>query len=121
MAHKHINVKYNLLLSVIIAIVDILPILGVGTILLPFSFYAFTTSNTYLAVGLIILFGVYTLLRQVLEPKIVGKHLGIHPLLTLSLIYISYSLFGFMGLFLVPIVVCIIDVFLKKKDTAKIK
>ena len=116
-----LNVKYNLLLSVIIAIVDILPILGVGTILLPFSFYAFTASNTYLAVGLIILFGVYTLLRQVLEPKIVGKHLGIHPLLTLSLIYISYSLFGFMGLFLVPIVVCIIDVFLKKKDTADVK
>lgn len=115
-----LNVKYNLLLSVIIAIVDILPILGVGTILLPYSFYAFATGNTYLAVGLIILFGAYTLLRQVLEPKIVGKHLGIHPLFTLSLIYISYSLFGFMGLLIVPIVVCVIDVFLKKKDTSEV-
>ncbi len=115
-----LNVKYNLLLSVIIAVVDILPILGVGTILLPYSLYAFATHNTYLAVGLIILFGAYTLIRQVLEPKIVGKHLGIHPLLTLSLIYISYSLFGFLGLILVPIIVCIIDIFLKKKDTADV-
>ena len=115
-----LNVKYNLLLALIIALVDILPILGVGTILLPYALYAFATDNTYLAVGLIILFLVYTLIRQVSEPKIVGKHLGIHPLLTLSLIYISYSLFGFLGLVLVPIIVCVIDVFSKKNDTAEV-
>ena len=115
-----LNVKYNLLLAFIIAIVDILPILGVGTILLPYSVYAFASDNTYLAIGLIILFGAYTLLRQVLEPKIVGKHLGLHPLLTLSMLYVFYSLFGFVGLLLVPVVVCVIDVFLKKKNTAKV-
>ena len=116
-----LNVKYNLLLSLIIALVDILPILGVGTILLPYSLYAFASDNTGLAVGLIVLFGLYTFLRQLLEPKIVGKHLGLPPIFTLFLIYVSYSLFGFLGLILVPIIICVIDIASKEKNASDVK
>jgi predicted PurR-regulated permease PerM len=62
----------------------------------------------------------HTVFRQIIEPKIVGKNLGTHPLLTLIFIYVGYSLFGIVGLLLVPILTVLVNVTLGKNDSAKV-
>ena len=98
-----IGVRYAWLLAFIIAILDLLPVLGIGIVLIPWTLFSFMAGNTGLGIGLLILYGIATVVRQVIEPKIVGKSLGIHPLLTLVLMYIGYTLFGFFGLVLMPL------------------
>ena len=110
-----LGVNYALIISIIVAIVDILPILGTGTVLIPWSIFAFITSDTRLGIGLLILYGAVLVIRQFLEPKIVGNTLGIHPLATLASIYIGIKLLGFGGIFIGPIAAMLIKSFLFKK------
>lgn len=110
-----LGVNYALIVSIIVAIVDILPILGTGTVLIPWSIFAFITSDTKLGVGLLILYGAVLVIRQFLEPKIVGTTLGIHPLATLASIYIGIKLIGFGGIFIGPIAAMLIKSFLFKR------
>lgn len=98
-----LKIPYALTLSAVIALIDILPVLGVGTVLVPWAAVLLLTGDSYTGVGLLIVFGVIWLVRQVSEPKIVGQSLGIHPLLTLAAMYIGFKLVGFGGLFLFPI------------------
>lgn len=98
-----LRVEYALILSFIISLLDVLPILGIGIILIPFGIFSFLTGSTRLGVGLFILYAVASVIKQIAEPKILGKNLGIHPLLTLILMYIGYSLFGVLGLILLPV------------------
>ena len=97
-----LRVDYAILLSAVISLLDLLPVLGVGIVLAPFGIYQLAVGNTYLGVGLLILWGVVLVVRQFAEPRIVGRQLGVHPLLSLLLIYVGYSLFGFWGLILLP-------------------
>ena len=99
-----LGVRYALVIALVIAAVDILPVLGIGIILLPWGFLEIILGNAGLGIGLLVLFALATVVRQIAEPKIVGKGLGIHPLLSLFLIYAGYSLFGFFGMVLLPMV-----------------
>lgn len=99
-----LGVRRALLLGFIIAVLDILPVIGVGTVLIPWSIIALCTGNNIMGIGLIILFLVNTVVRELAEPKILGKNLGIHPILSLILIYVGFALFGFTGLILTPII-----------------
>lgn len=112
--------QYSLLLAFIISFADLLPIIGVGTVIIPWSIYEITLGASGRGIGLLILFGVYEIIRQLLEPKIVGKNLGVHPLLSLLLIYIGYSLFGFGGILIVPIAIVLIKIGLGKKYSAEV-
>lgn len=115
-----LGVNYAFIVSIVVAIVDILPILGTGTVLVPWSIFAFVTSNTRLGIGLLILYGVVLVIRQFLEPKIVGTTLGIHPLATLASIYIGIKFLGFGGIFIGPVAAMLIKSFLfKKNETEK--
>ncbi len=99
-----LGVEYALLLALFTAIVDILPVLGVGTVLVPWSVIALLQKDYRLGVGLLILYGVISLLRQILEPRLVGRKLGLHPLLTLFASYAGFRLFGVWGMLLAPLV-----------------
>lgn len=99
-----LRVEYALLLALTVAFLDALPVLGVGTVLIPWAIFQWMLGNPALAVGLLILFGVNEILRQILEPRIVGRSLGIHPVITLMFLYIGYALFGLYGLLLLPCV-----------------
>ena len=112
---------YALLMAVVIALLDVLPVLGVGTVLIPWSIWSLISGNSFMAIGLIILYATNEIIRRIAEPKIVGHNLGIHPVLTLVLIYMGYSLFGFVGLLLVPISIVILNIILGKNHTADIK
>lgn len=110
-----LGVTYTVLLSILIVIVDILPILGTGSVLVPWAVVAILQGDKFLGVGLIILFFVITVVRRVIEPKIYSSSLGISPLATLISMYIGLKLLGLAGIFVGPIIVIIYDT-LKKAN-----
>ncbi len=97
-----LRVRYAFLLAIIFTLVDVLPVLGVGMLLVPWGIGCLATGDLRLGMGLLILFAVVTLVRQFAEPKIVGTHMGIHPLGTLLAMYGGFKLMGVVGLLLAP-------------------
>ena len=98
-----LKVRYALILSALFALIDFLPVLGVGTLLIPWGAFELIRGNYTLAIGLIVMYAVIAVVRQVTEPKIIGANFGIHPLLTLFSMYLGLSLFGFTGMILGPV------------------
>ncbi len=98
-----IGVEYSLLLAVIIAVIDALPVLGAGGILIPWSLYSFVTGDIKMGVSILILYVVVLVIRQTVEPKVVGQQIGVYPLLTLLAMYTGLKLIGFAGLIIGPI------------------
>ena len=104
-----LRVPYPLLLAVIISILDILPLLGVGTVLIPWALVEIIFSKDYYTgIGLFILYVIITVVRQITEPKIVAGSLGLSPLLTLIAMYAGLRLFGFFGIIIGPFALLII-------------
>ncbi len=95
--------RYAFLLAAVIALIDILPVLGTGTVLIPWALLSLVTGDVYHGVGLLIVYAVITVVRQVIEPKVVGKYIGLPPLASLASMYIGLKLLGFWGLFLFPL------------------
>ncbi len=116
-----IGIRYALLMALIIAVLDLLPVIGIGTVLIPWGLFMLMTGDTKTGVGLLILYGIGMILRQIAEPRIVGKQLGIHPLLTLVLMYVGYSLLGLFGLLLLPLFSIILKTLIEKYDTSEVE
>ena len=103
-----LRVNNPLAVSAIIALIDILPVLGVGTVLIPWAIISLFTSDFIRAIGLFVLYAIITIVRQSLEPKVIGNQIGIHPVVTLAAVYIGGRLFGILGVFLLPISLAVI-------------
>ena len=103
-----LRVDYPVLLSVIIAFLDMLPIIGTGTVLIPWSIYEIISGNIYIGIGIIILYIIITVLRNIIEPKIIGKQIGLHPLIALISVFIGLKLLGFVGIFLLPLTIMLL-------------
>lgn len=99
-----LRVEYAFLLALLVSIVDLLPVLGVGSVLLPWATVALIKRNFPLGFGLLILYLTVTVLRQIAEPRILGGSLGLSPLFTLVTGYACYRLFGVLGFLLSPFV-----------------
>ncbi len=97
-----------LALSLIIAVLDILPVIGTGTFMVPWALYSLITGKVGLAIGLFIVYAIIYIVRQIIEPKIVGGTVDLPPFVTLMGMYIGSQLFGVIGIFLVPILIIII-------------
>ena len=106
---------YALILAIVVAIIDFLPILGTGTVLIPWSLVMIFTKNYLLGFGLLVLYATISVVRQIAEPKILGKSFGLHPIIALIGIYAGYRLFGFIGIILAPMTVALICSLLKKE------
>ena len=115
-----VGVDHAPIIALFIAVLDILPVLGVGTVLVPWSIFELVMGNRLVGIGLIILFVVNAVIRQFTEPKIVGRSLNIHPLITLIMIYVGYALFGFVGIIILPIIVVAVGAILKRDNSAQI-
>lgn len=100
------------LIAGIIAIFDILPVLGTGGIIIPWAIISLILGNYVLGIELIVIYIIVTVIRNFAEPKIVGVQLGLHPIVTLVSMFVGLRLFGFLGLFGLPIA---ISYFWKKK------
>lgn len=105
-----LKINYSFTLALITALVDAVPVFGTGAILIPMAVFNFLAGKTSLAWGILILYGTALLARQLCEPKIVGKKLGIHPLATIFSIYVGMKLFGVLGLILAPITTVFIKI-----------
>ena len=97
------GVPYGLFWALPVAVVDAVPVLGTGTVLLPWALVELLQGRQLRALGLVLTYGAALLLRTVLEPKLVGKHLGLDPLLTLVALYAGYRLWGIGGMVLAPV------------------
>lgn len=97
-----LGVPYAPFWALAIALVDAIPVLGTGTILLPWALVGLLQGNQVLALGLAGIYVTAMLSRSVLEPRLVGKQLGIDPLMTLMALYIGYRIWGFGGMLLSP-------------------
>lgn len=102
------NVKSPFLIALGIGFVDLLPILGSGTVMLPWGIALIILGDVTLGVSVLGLLFLITVVRQVLEPKIVSNNLGIHPLYTLIAMYIGFKISGVLGLLFGPIILIII-------------
>ena len=114
-----LRVGHPFLLALLIAFFDLFPIIGVGTVVIPWAIVEIILGNTARGIGLLVLFVVNELIRQFSEPRIVGKSLNVHPIFTLILIYTSIALFGFKGIFLLPFFVAILSLILGKNTKSK--
>lgn len=93
-----LGVKYSVLLSIICAFADILPVLGIGLVYLPLSAIYIISGNYFAGFGILILFVLISIVRQIIEPKIVSTSLDIHPVTTLVAIFIGLKAFGIIGM-----------------------
>ncbi len=107
-----IECRYAILLSLLVSIIDLLPILGAGVILLPWSLFCFLWADIKTGVALLIIWVIVAVVRQALEPKLIGKRIGLHPLAALAAVYIGVKLAGGAGIIIGPIVAVGIKVIL---------
>jgi len=98
-----LQISYAPLWAALISLIDALPVLGTGMVLVPWGLVCFLQGDSIRAVGLLGIYVVALLVRQVLEPRFVGKHLGLDPLVTLLAMYAGYRLFGLGGMILSPL------------------
>lgn len=103
-----LRIEYAFTLALFTALVDILPVLGIGTVLLPWASVLLLTGNLGTGIGLLALFGIVTLLRRFLEPKILGVSLGLYPLAILIALYAGYRLAGVSGMLLTPVLLIVL-------------
>jgi len=95
-------------IAALIAVIDILPVLGTGGVVIPWIIIELIKGNTPFAVGLAILYLIIIIVRNILEPKLVGQQIGLHPLVMLICMYVGLKIFGFIGLFALPVAVVVI-------------
>lgn len=103
-----LRIDNAMLIAFLIAIFDILPILGTGGIMIPWAIISFIYGKYSIAVGIGILYMIITIIRNIVEPKLVGSQVGLHPVVTLATMLIGLNFFGILGLFGFPITLSLI-------------
>jgi len=102
-----LRVEGAVIIAAMIAVIDVLPVLGTGGVVIPWIIIEFIKGNTSFAIGLTVVYLIITVIRNILEPKLVGLQIGLHPLVILICMYVGVKIFGFIGLFALPIIVVI--------------
>jgi sporulation integral membrane protein YtvI len=103
-----LRVEFAFWIALGIALFDILPVVGTGGIVLPWAAISILYGNTFLGIGLFVLYGVITVVRQIVEPKIIGDQVGLHPIVTILSMILGVHILGVIGLFGFPIVISIL-------------
>ncbi len=115
-----LGIDYPLPIALGIAILDFLPFFGVGAALVPWIVILLINGNFGLAAGLTVLLAVISIIRSIIEPKILGKNIGVHPLAVLVFVYVGYKLFGLLGILTAPFFVSVVMYVLTKKRTERL-
>lgn len=103
-----LQIPYAITIALLIGLVDLLPYLGVGAVLVPWIVYLFITSNFKLGLGLSIIYAIIVVVRQFLEPKLLSSNVGLDPLLTLIALFVGLKLIGVLGIIIGPVAVVIL-------------
>lgn len=107
-ALRIIHVESPTTIALLIAIFDILPALGCGGVMIPWTIIEFINGNVKLGIGLLISYVIITIIRNIIEPKIVGEHIGVHPVLMLMSIYLGAIILGPFGIIILPFTLIVI-------------
>lgn len=113
-----LRVDYSVVLALLISLVDIFPIVGTGTILIPWALIDLIMGNVWMGVGVLIIYAVILIVRNILEPRIVGRQIGMPPLVTLIAMYLGLRIFGIVGVFLFPLALIMLK---KAQETGLIR
>ena len=114
-----LDVPYAVGAALLVAIIDIMPILGTGLVLIPWAIIAAILGSFKMAVGVALLYVVMLVVRNIVEPKLVGQQMGLHPLATLISMFVGLQLFGIVGLFGFPITLSLLLKLKKSSSAAK--
>ena len=109
----------SLLLALLLALVDLLPVLGVGTVLIPWAAFSFLTGRGAYALCLVLLWAAITAVRRVLEDRLVGRGLGLHPFWILLSVCLGLHFLGFLGLLFGPLAAALVGASLRRSPTAE--
>ena len=108
-----LRIPYAVWIGLLVAVVDIMPVLGTGLVLLPWAVIAAFMGNFPLAAGMVLLYILMTAVRNIVEPRLVGCQIGLHPLATLISMFVGMQLFGIIGLFVLPVALSLAVQFLR--------
>lgn len=103
-----LGIQNAVVIAAVIAVLDILPVIGTGTVLVPWGIIVFAAGDNKLGAGLLALYLVITIVRNILEPKLVGQQMGLSPVVTLPCILIGLQFFGVIGVLVVPALAALI-------------
>ena len=103
-----IGIDYAFSIALFVAVVDMMPILGTGTVLIPWGIICIIQKDYFTGFALLILYAVVMVIRNIIEPKIVGSSIGLYPVMTLIAMFVGYNILGVAGIFLFPIFILII-------------
>lgn len=106
-----LRVKYAITIGLLIGLVDLMPYLGTGAVMVPWIIIEFVQHDYYLGIGLSIVYGIILVARQILEPKVLATSIGLDPLATLVAMYVGLKLFGFLGLIIGPVSLMLLATF----------
>ncbi len=115
-----LRIDYALLLSLTVAIIDFLPVLGTGIVIIPWSIACLLTGKIRRGVGLIVIWVVMYLVRQLVEPRIVSGVMGIHPLASLFAIYLGYISCGVLGMIMFPILLYLVKAVIQSRQSSQV-
>ena len=111
-----LGVKNALLIAFIVALIDLLPVLGSGAVMIPWALAEFLIAgNARLGAGLTVMIAAMYLIRQFVEPRVIGRTTGVHPLVSLASAYVGFVTFGFVGVLFFPILTCLVKGFAADK------
>lgn len=116
-----LDIPYAIGIAFAIALFDLMPVLGTGGILLPWAFILLCMGNFPLAIGVALLYVIITAVRHAVEPRIVGNHIGLHPLATLVAMMVGLDLMGLVGMLLFPITLVALTNLKKSTEEATAK
>ncbi len=97
--------NFILMVAAVTAVIDIVPVLGTGTVLIPWALYSLITGNFGMGIGLLIIYAAITVIRQFIEPKLVAGQLGLSPIVTITALYLGLKLFGVLGMLVTPVLI----------------
>lgn len=107
------RIEHPFTIATIIFLIDLIPYIGVGLLFIPWLIYSFMMKQFYVAIQLCIIYGVVIFVRQLLEPRIIAKQIGIHPLVALFILFASFQYFGFIGIVLTPLLLIVFSTLYK--------
>ncbi len=110
-----LRVKNAVLIAFLVSFVDILPVIGLGTVLIPWAVLSALSNKVAFAIGLAVLYIASIVIRNFLEPKIIGTQIGINPLFTLLAMFVGLKVLGVFGLFLFPIILIVVIKYYKNQ------
>ena len=106
-----LKVEQPVVKAIVISFADFLPFIGVSFVLVPWVVFALLQKDFYTAIGLSVLLLIITIIRNFLEPKIIGRQIGLNPIVSLICFYVGMKLFGFWGIIILPLVVILLKSF----------